>query len=409
MTYNEYVERRAGLVDEANQLISDAKFEDSEAKMNEIKDLDAQWDKIAEAQANLEALDGEKRVVKMEKQETAPKAPVKTASVQFVPVDMDDEDEGARMYASREYAVAFATAMMGKPLTDRQKEVIGIVNEYTHTSTTHGVVIPQTVSTAMWDKIEQAHPYYADVTKTFVKGGVTILLDGEESEATFYDEATPTADGTQGVDSLVLNAYDLARNVKISWKLKEMAIDDFLAYIESRMAKKIGDALGYAVIHGAGTDENEPTGVVTALEAETGTPQVLTYTAGSLDFATVTAGRGKIAVDAQGAAIYANNATIWNELSKVEYGDGKPAMVPDPAVPGAYRMLGLTVKEEAGLRDGEVLISSAATGYHMNINRDLSLLSQDDVVKRQTIYAGYALVDGGVTYSKCHALLKYKA
>lgn len=406
MTYQDYENKRNALIDEANALILDGNFDDSEAKMNEVKDLDEKWDKIAEAQANLEALNGEKRVVKVEDNTKEAAAPIKKNTVQFVPTEINSEDEGAQLYASKEYANAFAKLMMGKKLSAKERETVDIVNAYTHTSETHGVVIPQTISTAMWDKIEEQHPYYGDVSKTFVKGGVTILLDGEETDAAFYDEDTATAEGKIGVDSLKLNAYDLAKNVVISWRLKEMSVENFLQYIQSRLAKKIGAALGYACVHGKGSDYDEPEGVITKLLGETNTPQVGTYTSGSLSFADLTGARAKISVDAKNAAVYANNATIWSELANVLDEDGRPLFLADPANNGIYRVLGMEVKEDDAFTDGEILISSAEAGYAMNLNKDASLLSQDDVVKRTTTYAGYALVDGGVTYSKAHSLLK---
>ena len=42
-----------------------------------------------------------------------------------------------------------------------------------------------------------------------------------------------------------------------------------------------------------------------------------------------------------------------------------------------------------------------------NVNKDLTVMTEDHVKARNTDYCGYAIADGGVTSTKAHALLKY--
>ena len=52
-------------------------------------------------------------------------------------------------------------------------------------------------------------------------------------------------------------------------------------------------------------------------------------------------------------------------------------------------------------------MSSPYVGYQANVNKELSVMTEDHVKDRATDYCGYAIVDGGVTSTKAHALLKY--
>src|SRR5690606_2215967 len=56
MNKKESLEKRQGATNEAENLINNGKIEEANAKMEEVKKLDNQWEKIAKAQANLNSL-----------------------------------------------------------------------------------------------------------------------------------------------------------------------------------------------------------------------------------------------------------------------------------------------------------------------------------------------------------------
>ena len=59
MNKKQYEETRRTMLDEAQNLINAGKINEAEEKMKEITALDAEWDKIAQAQANFNALNNE--------------------------------------------------------------------------------------------------------------------------------------------------------------------------------------------------------------------------------------------------------------------------------------------------------------------------------------------------------------
>src|SRR5699024_11666104 len=66
MKFEQYVEQRNELINQAETLISENKLNESEAKMQEVKDLDNKWEGVKVANANLNALKDDVKVTDIE-------------------------------------------------------------------------------------------------------------------------------------------------------------------------------------------------------------------------------------------------------------------------------------------------------------------------------------------------------
>lgn len=411
MKYNDYKEMFDKLNEELTALIeNDASDEEYQAKVAEINALNEKWDVTSQRIADAKVLDDNRRDINLEDASVqAPKGAKVVDSVNFAP-QAGEAEETADMN-SKAYENAWAKMMMGKKLTDAENSTISMVNAALTTVNT-GAVIPTSVAQGIWDLIEEQHPLWADAQKTYVNGNYNMIVSDVSSEAAWYDEATSTADGSETFRTISLTGCELARNIVVSWKLREMAVEDFIPFIQRKLADKMGKALSYGVAKGQGqpgtgdTFKPEPTGIITALNAETNTPQVETYTAGSLAYSDLTAARAKIAYGASALRIYANSKTIWDELANVKDQNGRPIMVADPINGGVGRIFGIEVKQEDALADGEILFSAPSVGYIANVNKDMSLATEEHVKERTADYCAYAIVDGNVTTTKAHALLK---
>lgn len=409
MTYQEYLNQRKALMDSAQALIDEGKFDEAESKTGEVSALDERWDAQAKAEANMRALEGNQRTVNL--QNLAGTNIQEGAAVDGTdakPAGQKKED----IYKTQEYANAWAKVMMGQQLTAEEDKMFRLVNEaYTHTTENTPVVIPENVTAGIWKEIGEMYPYWDDVRKTFVKGKVVIIKQASSTEAAWYVESIKTEDGKEILEKQELNGCELSRAITISWRLKEMAIEDFLSYITSMMAEKMGTGLAYGATHGAGIVEgkpSEPLGVVTALEKESGTPQIVEYAGDTPTYKELTAARGKVKSGYNPSA-YANSNTIWNKLANVTDTNGRPIFIADAINGGVNRILGCVVKEDGSMKDGEVLFSDAAKGYHANVNKQISVLTEEHAKERTTDYCGYAIVDGAPMTTKAHALLKSKA
>ena len=400
MNRKQYETMRNQLMNEAQTLINDGKAEEAEAKMNEVKDLDEKWDKIAQAQANFNALNNDPKPMN--------------------PFELEDSLSGqgseenpvAAAWASKEYENAWAKTMMKKPLEASEQKTFAMVNEaYTHTTGNTAVVIPKSVVKGIWEEAGNLYPYFNDVNKTYVNGVLAVIQEDTSSDAGWYEEETATEDGKETLKEFTLSGCELARSVTISWKLREMAVEDFIPYIRRKIPKKMGAAAGYGATHGAGpkaaSGKPEPTGTVTALLAEAGTPQVVTYTKGSVPtWKELTSARAKVKSGyGAGLAVYANSTTIWNVLANILDQNKRPIFMTDAAT-GVNKVLGATVKEDDSMLDGEILFSNAYEGYHTNVNKEMTVMTEEHVKERKADYCAYAIMDGNVTTTKAHALLK---
>ncbi len=401
MNRKQYLAKRNQLMNEAQALIDAGEVKKADEKMKEIAALDEQWDAIAQAQANFSALNKEPIAMPPEMLEDVME---KTGG-------KNTKDNAENAWASEEYKTAWVKTLMGKALTSEEKGTYEMVNEaYTHTTENTSIVIPKTVSKGIWEMAGEMYPYFADVTKTYVNGVLSMIQEDTSTDAGWYEEDTETEDGKETFKEFTLNGCELSRAITVSWKLKEMAIEDFIPYIQRKMAKKMGAAAGYGATHGKGAaveGKPEPIGTVTALLGEEGTPQVVRYTKGSaITYENILAVRAKIKSGyASGLKIYANSTTIWTKLAGILDNNKRPIFVPDPTGNGKIRIFGMIVEEDDSMSDGEVLFSNASAGYHMNINKEMSMMTEEHVKKRNTDYCGYAIMDGNITTNQAHALL----
>lgn len=408
MNKEQYQNQREELMKAAEGLIAENKFEESEAKMNEVKDLDNRWEDAKKAQANLNALKDEGKAFNIENKSIDVNGGKQVDNIQPTKV-LDD---------NKLYEDAWAKNMMGKSLADNEREVFNKINKefnnaYTHDTGNTGILIPETVAAGIWSRAEEMYPLYADTKKYAVRGKLTIKkhVSIDAGDAAWYDEATAVADEQNTFGELNLDGHELAKSVTVSWKLKSMAVADFVPYIVNELGERVGVALGNAVATGSGV--GQPHGIETALLAQAGTPQVVTYdpdnatTPVPLSYANLTDAIGRIHSSyLSGSAIYANNATIWGELANMMDEMGRPLFIPDVTSGGVGRMFGLVVKPDAGISNGSILIGNANKGYVINQNEPFSVVTEDHAKARTTDYVAYAIVDGDVLDEKAFSLIQ---
>lgn len=416
MNYNEYLEQRNALMAEVEAFIAEGKIEDSNAKMEEVKELDNKWEEIKLANANLNALKDNNKVLDLEN---------KTVKVEGAKI-VDNIIENKVVDENKVYENAWAKFMQGNRLEGEELEIFNKVNKefnnaYTHTTTGTPTLIPETVVKGIWARAEEMYPFLADVKKYNVQGTLTINKHTAiaEGDAAWYDEATATADEKNTFGQLTLTGCELAKAITVTWKMRAMAVEEFIPYIKNELGKRVGVALGTAVIKGKGkpgesdTFKPEPLGVETALLAESNTPQVVTYdydnatTPVPLTYKKITEAISKVHSSyLNGCAFYANNSTIWTQLANITDENGRPIFIPDTTAGGVGRMLGFVVKADAGVTTNNIVFGNPGEAYILNNNEPMSLASEEHVKARTVDYAAYAIVDGAPLDTKAFALIQ---
>lgn len=411
MNKDKYLKARQELLMKAEGLIAEGKLEEVKDIRSQIEKLDNDFEAAAKAMADINALKGSAVGF-----EALDKGNVVVPSA----VVVGDMTPVKAVSESDMYKNAFAKTMMGLELGADEKVVFDKINtEFratVQTAATHTVLVPETTRDAIWQEIGEAHPILAALPMTFVKGDLTIIRETTAvTDGAWTDEDTATAETNVGFGELNLTGCELVKDITVSWKLKKMSVDAFLAYISSKIAEKMGNALAKAVVEGLGkpgegdTHKAQPLGIAVALEAEDDTPQVVTYntTDDKFDyeklvdaFAVIKSGY------LSGAEIYAKNSVIWGLLAKLKDSDGRALLIPDVTAGVVGRIFGTPVKEEDAVSADEILVANVRQGYAMNVNENMTMYQEEHVKARTTDYMGYMIVDGAPITTKAFALIK---
>jgi HK97 family phage major capsid protein len=399
MNKQQYLEQRNALLAEAETLVNEAKFDESAQKRDEVTALDETFEKASKELANLNALRDEQAPIDFENNATAVKEGVKIEDMKSNNTTINYED-------------VFAKVALKRDLTPDEEQVFNAYNPtnvYTHTTTNTEIVIPETVVSGIISTMEELHPILADVRSTRIKGTVKYVKHTgiAAGDADYYDEATATADEENVFGELTLGAKELSKAVTVSWKLQAMAVSDFIPFIQRELGERMSYAKANAFVRGAG-DAKYPQGIITALDAQADKPQIAEYAAETgITYKDITSAMAKLKSKyAGGAKIYANNATIWNQLANIVDGNGRPIFIADATVGGAGRIFGIPVAEEDAINDGEVLFGNVSSGYTENVQEAMTLTTEQHAKGRTTDFVGYEVHDAGVTDEFAFALVR---
>lgn len=381
--------------DEIQKLLEEGKTAEANAAL----------DQLMKDNPEAKAIFEEPKTAKVEDKALENKKPEEVANLTKV--------EEVKDVATPKYEEVFAKIMLDRDLSAGDKQVFEKVNNaaYTHEVKTQGILIPETTVAGIMEMVSEQYPFYGSIRKLNVTGilkfkkhtGIT------QGDASFVAEGTPAEDEKNTFGEVQLNGFELAKLVRVSFKLDAMSIQEFLPFIQKEIADRIGVALGTKVFTGTGT--GEPKGLLTELKAEASTPQVVEYDAATVPtYANLTQLMTKVhPTYVSGAKIYANNNTIWLKLANIVDGENRPVFIPDATSGGVGRLFGYTVVMDGGLADGEILFANGEAGMVQNTNEPLSIQSQKDLTSRETIYLGYMITDWAVLDTKAFGLLEPKA
>lgn len=406
MNREQYLQQRTELMNRAQAHIDAGELEEAEGIMNEVKELDKEFERAAAAVANMRALQNNIPV-------PAGIQNIMTGAGSVID-QIEDKDHEELNVDSSTYREAFFNRLMGNEVTNEQERAFASVNPNilnTMTGTSTAVVVPTTTSSKIWRKVGELYPFYQDCFKMSVKGNFELIKEKTSPDAKWYDEATATEDGEEDLEKYQLTGCELARSIDVSWKLKKMSMDDFENYIVEKMAKKMGAALGYASVQGKGKPtasehKPEPLGVATALQMTGNEKRIVEYTTAPT-YANLTALFSKVK-SAYKKTVYATNDFIWSVLANIKDKNDRPYFIPDTTAGGVGRLFGAVVKEDDSV-PADMLLLGDASAYTMNFNEDITLDTEENKKKRTTSYLGYAIADGAPEDLDAFALLKKKA
>lgn len=296
---NDMITFRNQLLDEAETLLADGKMDEYNAKIEDVKTFDDEYEKYTESQSNIEAMRGAAKVAN-----TLTDA-AKSGIVAKIDTEMDDMD----------YRKSFMNYVLkGTPMQTNS-------DQYTTTSDV-GAVIPNTIINKIVEKMENVGGVYAKLTKTFYKGGVTVPTSAAKPVATWTAERDGSDKQKKALGSITFAYHKLRCVVAVSIAVDTVTLEVFEQTVAKNIADAMIKAIEDAVFNGTGASDNMPVGI---LQSTVPNGQTIDITEGnSPTFANICAAEGALPEAYEGAEWYMNKKTFYTKFAALVDSDGQP-------------------------------------------------------------------------------------
>lgn len=292
---------------------------------------------------------------------------------------------------SPEYRTAWAKKLMGRPekdFTEAEKRALGDAITTTDTEfvkseaetqgiNNGGLFIPKTVRNDIMEIIVDSSPIYRDVRKLNVAGNIELPYLDEADDAEWYTELKETKNEGQKYANLQLTGWELAKDVEITWKLEQMAVESFIPFIVEELAAKMGIALVNAIIYGDGA--NKPRGI---------TKDLVSIKEGETPVDRIISAYKKLSKEARrGAKAYVSTNV---NIDIVSYKDNNGNY---PFLQGIATNKLVPVEVDPYLKDNDI-IAGNMKNYILNEVTPVRVDRESKVKPRRIVYGGYAIYDG---------------
>lgn len=327
--------------------------------------------------------------------------------------NISEEEQRAFIAVNGEKGVKKLRAL-GVAITSTAEEFIAATAEVDGQNN-GGVWIPTSVSDMIVNRLKATEsPFYQDTMKINILGNVNFPYEKAMSDAKWYEEGTCTEDETAQWGVLKLGGYELAKFHRITWKLRAMTNDSFVAYIVNEVVRKMHRKEQRTVIYGTGNKEPRGATYSTGTDASASKK---TYGTGG-DFTNMLAAMEKAPAELE--ALQGDNTdgskddAILNALVDAKYylsrtaynallfsKDAQNRYQFNPQAPvlmfGAY-----PVKIDPYLKSGEIIFGDGAN-YIWNRQAGISVATDSDVKCRRDSIGAYGVMDGtGIPGSFVH-------
>lgn len=240
-----------------------------------------------------------------------------------------------------------------------------------------GLFIPTSVREELMELISQESPIFRDIRKLAVKGNIDLPYLFESDDANWYTELTETKNEGMEFRNLQLTGWELAKDIVITWKLEEMAVDSFIDFIVDELYNKMGKALINAVIYGDGN--NKPTGITNGL---------VPTTSGNNAVERIINTYKSLSADARiGAKVYISNDVNLDVIAYKDANNNYPYLSGVPAVSG------FSVEVDPYLKNDDIVAGNMRY-YILNEITAPRLDKETNVKGRKVVYGAYAIYDG---------------
>lgn len=347
-----------------------------ESKTLDLDATEARSKELLEERAKLVAKMNE------EKREQVRKAVENGAGIVIDSVKEEEKMEKKTLgIDSKEYRVAFFKHLKGVELNEAEQRVMN-----TGLTENQSILVPTETQNNIWDLVFGEHCILADCNTLRANSVVEIITHTESSGATQVAEGVAPSEETNTFAKITLSGKDYAKYVDITYAMQNMAIPALISYIESEIAKAIGEAMA-----------ND---AVTAIEGKIDAENKVTASK-AITYADVAKAFGALKRVGD-VAIYATRYSVYNHLIGLTDANGQPILQAPAAGAPLGSIFGAPIKIEDAVADGKILIGDASKATNAVVS-DIMIESDKDIKKHVTTYSGYARAEVALTDPKAFA------
>lgn len=385
MTLKEIEKRKAELLNK----IADAKTQEELTELR--KEVEAINKEVPDSEEKKEEISKEEERNLIADTQEIEKRSLDVKNLKLIEEEEEMEEKRKFTIADKEYRSAWAKKLMGlseEKFTEKEKRALG--DAVTTTATTFvastssvqginngGLFIPETVRNELMEIIERQSPIFRDIRKLQVAGNIDLPYLFAADDAEWYAELTDTKNEGQEYRNLQLTGYELAKDIVITWKLEEMAVESFISFILEELANKIGKALINAVIYGDGT--GKPSGITKELTA---------VNTGATPIDNIIDTYKSLSDDARiGAKAYVSTAV---KVAMIAYKDENGNY---PFLQGINGTDLFSIETDPYLKNNDVVVGNCRN-YILNEVTPVRVDKEISVKGRKVTYGGYAIYDG---------------
>ena len=283
--------------------------------------------------------------------------------------------------ASEEYRSAFLHHLRGEEMSDVERRA------FTFLTTNTSQPLPTAMQNRIIDLIGEAHPIVADVYTMNSHTAITIPV-----AKSIAADAGKTAEGADAAeleitfDNVALSGEDYTANVKLSYKMSNMAIPAFEDYIVSQISARLGAKLAADIV------ANVKAGIAIENKVATG-----------VSYANICACFGELKRVGT-VVVYGTRKGVYNKLVGMVDSQKRPIFQQAITAGAAGTLLGCTIKFEDALGDDELLIGDPKK-YLQNVVAPVIIEGDKDLGKHVVVYSGYTCQQGTLTDDKAFAIV----
>ena len=283
--------------------------------------------------------------------------------------------------ASEEYRSAFLKKLRGEELTEVETRA------FTFLTTNTTQPLPTVMQNRIIDLIGEAHPIVADVYRMASHSAITIPV-----AKTVAADAGATAEGAASnelqitFDNINLAGDDYTANVKLSYKMMNMAIPAFEDYLVTQISERLGAKLAEVIVANIKAGMNATNKVTTGV-----------------NYANICAGFGELKRVGT-VVVYGTRKGVYNKLVGMVDQNKRPIFQQPITAAAAGAILGAQIKFEDAIGDTELLIGDPKK-YLQNVVNPVIIESSKDLDNHTVVFSGYTCQEGVLTDDKAFALV----